>query len=209
MGHPLYHGGGLPVRELTVMKRTLIALLAILMCTVSAEAAPSYRSTVSSAKNLRKSEVKLAKAIAGLSVADREKLKTALASLGVDSDADGVSDIFERARGSNICDNDSDDDGVRDDDDGYENDDNKRGEVEVRGAVTSFEDPSLVVGSKTFTVTATTLFRRGVSSKADLVEGACIKVEGFIDASNLNIARKIEASTRCAGSGRDDDSNDD
>ena len=208
MGHPLYHEGGLPLGELTVIKRTLIALLAILMCTASAEAAPSYKSTVASAKNLRKSEVKLAKAIAGLSVADREKLKTALASLGVDSDADGVSDIFERARGSNICDNDSDDDGVRDDD-GYEHDDNKRGEVEVRGAVTSFEDPSLVVGGKTFTVTATTLFRRGVLSKADLVEGACIKVEGFIDASNLNIARKIEASTRCAGSGGSDDSNDD
>jgi hypothetical protein len=187
------------------MKHLLTALLAIVFFAVNAEAAPSYRSTVSQAKNLRKSEIKLAKAIAGLSAASREKLKAALASLGGDSDADGVSDIFERARGSNICDSDSDDDGIKDDDDGYENDDNKQGEVEVRGDVTSFNDPSLVVGGKTFTVTGTTVFRRGVTSKADLQTGTCIKVEGYVDASNVNIARKIEGSTRCGGSDSDDD----
>ena len=191
------------------MKHLLTALVALVFFAVNAEAAPSYRSTLSSAKNLRKSELKLAKAVANLSSADREKLKRALSALGVDSDADGVSDLFERTRGSNVCDADSDDDGINDREDGYERDDDKQGEVEVRGAVTSFEDPSLVVGDKTFTVTDTTRFRRGVSSKADLVAGKCIKVEGYVDASNANIATKIEASSRCSGGSGDDNSNDD
>lgn len=185
------------------MKHLLSALLAVLFFAVNAEAAPSYRSTAASAKNLRKAELKLAKAIAGLSATDREKLKNALSSLGVDSDSDGVSDIFERARGSNVCDSDSDDDGINDDDDGYENDDNKQGEVEARGAITSFEDPSLVVAGKTFTVTGATTFRRGVGSKDDLQPGTCIKVEGYVDASNVNIAKKVEGSTRCSGSNDD------
>ncbi|MEN9846654.1 MAG: hypothetical protein RIS36_1801 [Pseudomonadota bacterium] len=191
------------------MKHLLTALLAVVFFAVNAEAAPSYRSTLSSAKNLRKSELKLAKAVAGLSSPDREKLKRALGSVGGDSDGDGVSDLYERARHSNVCNPDSDGDGIDDSDDGYERDDDKQGEVEVRGAVTSFEDPSLVVGGKTFTVTDTTRFRRGVSSKADLVAGTCIKVEGYVDASNVNIATKIEGSSGCSGGSGDDDSNDD
>jgi hypothetical protein len=192
------------------MKRIFLVLGLYLLLTSTANAAPSYKSTLSAARNLRKSEVKLAKSIAGLSAADREKLKTALASLGVDTDKDGVSDLFEKARGSNICDNDSDDDGVDDNDDGYEDDQNRLGEVESKGAVTSFQDPTLIVGGKTFTVTATTSFRKGVSSKADLVTGACIKVEGYTDPSNVNIATKVEKYDRCSGgNGEDDDKDDD
>jgi hypothetical protein len=191
------------------MKHLITALLVTSFFAMSAEATPSYRSTLSSAKNLRKSELKLAKAISSLSAADREKLKTALASLGIDSDADGVSDLFERVRGSNVCDADSDDDGIDDRNDGYEKDGDKQGEVEIRGSVTSFDDPSLVVGGKTFVVTNSTFFRRGISSKAGLVAGACVKVEAYVDASNVNIAKKIEASDRCGGSGGRGDSNDD
>lgn len=192
------------------MKRIFLVLGLCLLLTSTANAAPSYKSTLSAAKTLRKSEVKLAKSIAALSAADREKLKTALAALGVDTDKDGVSDLFEKAQGSNICDNDSDDDGVDDKNDGYENDQNKLGEVEAKGAVTSFEDPTLIVGGKTFTVTATTSFRKGVSSKTDLVTGACIKVEGYTDTSNINIATKVEKYDRCSGgSGGDDDKNND
>jgi hypothetical protein len=186
------------------MKRIGIILMALFLFTLPAEAAPSYKSTLSSAKSLRKSELKLAKAISSLSTADREKLKKALAAVGLDSDKDGVSDIFERARGSGVCDADSDDDGIEDHKDGYENDDNKMGEVEAKGPVVSFTDPTLVVGTKTFTVTGTTTFRRGVSSKADLAVGACIKVEGYTNASNVTIATKIEKYARCSG-GSDDD----
>jgi len=182
------------------MKHLLTALLAIVFFAVNAEAAPSYSSTVSQARNLRKSEVKLAKAIAKLSAADREKLKNKLAALGADSDADGASDIFEHARGSNVCSADSDSDGIPDGEDGYENDDNKQGDVEGKGTVTSFTDPSLVVGGKTFTVTDTTKFEHGLSSKADLVAGTCVKIEAYVDASNVNIAKKIGGSSRCSGS---------
>jgi len=188
------------------MKQILLALCLCVFSCLSAHAAPSYKSTLSAARNLRKSEVRLAKSIASLSTADREKLKAALASLGVDTDKDGVSDIFEKARGSNLCDTDSDDDGVDDRDDGYEDNDDRLGEVEAKGTVTSFADPTLVVGGKTFSITATTVFRRGVSSKADLVAGACIKVEGYTDASNINVATKVEKYDRCGGSsGGDDD----
>ena len=116
-----------------------------------------------------------------------------------------MSDIFEHARGSNACDADSDDDGVNDREDGYERDDDKQGDLEAKGSITSFNDPTLIVGGKTFTVTDGTTFRRGLSSKSDLKAGTCIKVEGYVDASNVNIAQKIEGSSSCGG----DDSNDD
>lgn len=190
------------------MKRLLPTLFALVFFAVSAEAAPSYRATSSMAKNLRKSELRLAKAIATLSPADREKLKTALSSLGLDSDADGVSDIFERARGSNVCDTDSDDDGVDDRDDGYEEDEDKQDEVEAKGMIASFEDPILVIGEKGFTVTDRTRFRKGISSKADLTEGACVKVEGYTDPSNVSFATKIERSSKCSKPSDDDDQDD-
>ena len=190
------------------MTRICTAICALILFALPAEAAPSYKSTVASAKSLRKSEIKLAKAIAKLSTTERERLKQALASLGLDSDKDGVSDIFERARGSGVCDADSDDDGIDDDDDGYENDDGKLGEVEAKGAITSFTDPTLVVAGKTFTVTDTTVFRRGVTSKADLVTGACIKVEGYTNVSNVTVATKVEKAFVCSGRNSDDDNDD-
>lgn len=189
------------------MARFLFAVCVCVAFAFPAYAAPSYKSTLSAARNLRKSEVKLAKSIAALTPSEREKLKTALASLGVDTDKDGVSDIYEKARGSDLCDGDSDDDGVNDREDDHEEDDSKLGEVEAKGAIVSFSNPTLVVGGKTFVVTASTSFRKGVSSKADLVAGACIKVEGYTDASNINTASKIEQYDRCGG--RSDDKDDD
>jgi hypothetical protein len=190
------------------MKRLLASLVALVFFAVSAEATPSYRGTSSMAKSLRRSEIRLAKAIAGLKPTERERLKKALSSLGVDSDTDGVSDIFERARGSNVCDADSDDDGIDDSEDGYEKDDDKQGEVEVRGRITSFNDPIIVIGSKSFTVTNRTRFRRGVASRADLTEGRCVKVEGYTDLSGVSFATKVEASSRCGRSSNDDSQDD-
>ncbi len=185
---------------------TLFAIFCLACVSVTAEAAPSYRSALSAAKKVRKAERDLAKKVRGLSITDRARLKRATSTsyYGDDSDGDGVRDTYERARGSNVCDADSDDDGINDDDDGYENDDDKQGEVEVRGTVTSFEDPTLIVAGRTFTITGATSFRRGISSKSQLTSGLCIKVEGYVDASNVNIARKIEGSSRCSGGGSDD-----
>lgn len=191
------------------MRRIILAFALCLLISTTANAAPSYKSTLSAARNLHKSETRLAKSIASLSTADREKLKAALASLGVDTDKDGVSDLFEKARGSDICDSDSDDDGIDDRNDGYEDDQNKLGEVEAKGSVTSFVDPTLIVGGKTFLVTATTSFRKGVSSKADLSTGACIKVEGYTDTSNINVATKVEKYDRCGGGSGGDGGNGD
>jgi len=187
------------------MSRPLLAFFVSLAFSLSAHAAPSYRATLSSARNLRKSEVRLAKSIAALSAADRERLKTALRALGVDSDSDGVSDIFEKARGSGLCDSDTDDDGIDDRDDDYEKDEDRTGEVESKGSVTSFEDPTLIVGGKTFTITSSTRFRRGVSSKEDLAVGVCVKVEGYAQTSGGNVATKVEGYSRCSGGDDGDD----
>ena len=181
------------------MKYISTALCALVLFALPAQAAPSYKGALSSAKSVRKSEVKLAKTIGSLSAADREKLKQALASVGPDSDNDGVSDLFEQVRGSNLCNADSDNDGIDDSHDDYENDDNRTGGAEAKGTVTSFTDPTLVVNGTTFTVTDTTRFRKGLSSKADLTTGTCVKVEGYVDPSNLNIATKIEKESDCGG----------
>ena len=182
------------------MKHTYTALCALVFFALPAQAAPSYKGALSSARGVHKSEVKLRKTIASLSAADREKLKKALASVGSDSDSDGVSDLFEQVRGSNLCSADSDSDGVDDSQDGYENDDNRTGFTETRGTVTSFADPTLVVNGKSFTITDSTRFRKGLSSKSDLTVGTCVKVEGYVDASSLNIATKVEKEKDCGDS---------
>ena len=190
------------------MKRFILASLFLILPICNSEAAPEnkYKAALTSAKSLNRSEAGFKKKIAALNTADRDKLKKATAKLGEDSDQDGVSDIFESARGSNKCDSDSDDDGVSDDEDKYEDDEDRVTEVKAKGRVVSFNDPNLVVGAKTFAVTDSTAFRKGLSSKADLEQDVCIEVEGYSDASNSNVASKIQGSRDCA---KEDDSGSD
>jgi hypothetical protein len=185
------------------MKRIAFILLAISAFCSSAQAAPNYKTARAEAKTLARAETKFAKLVAKLSAADREKLKVALEKSGTDSDSDGVSDLYERARGSDLCSIDSDGDGVDDGEDQYEDspdgdgDGNPDGaEVGAKGTITSFVDPTLIVGGKTFTVTPQTVFRGRNFTKESLVAGQCIEVEGH-GLNGANTADKIKKDDDC------------
>jgi hypothetical protein len=182
--------------------KLLTALLALIVISVSpAYASPRYTAAKQSAERVKKDERELAKRIARLSATERAKLKRAFKAL--DSDGDGVSDILEGAIKSSRCDADSDDDGVDDGDDSDEDNADSDGdghndgnEIGAKGNITSFTDPTLVVGGKTFTLTATTTFRGTGFDKSDLVAGICIEVEGHVEGAT-NIADKIKRDDDC------------
>ena len=185
------------------MKRIAFILLAVAAFCSSAQAAPNYKTARTEAKTLARAETKFAKLVAKLSAADRETLKAVLEKSGTDSERDGARDLYERARGSDLCSIDSDGDGVNDGDDQYEEnpdgdgDGNPDGaEVETKGTITSFVDPTLVVGGKTFTVTAQTTFRGRNFTKDSLVAGECIEVEGH-SLDGANTADKIKKDNDC------------
>jgi hypothetical protein len=128
-------------------------------------------------------------------------LKAAFKAL--DSDGDGVSDILEGALKSSRCDADSDDDGIDDDEDSDEDNADSDGdghndgnEIGAKGKITSFTDPTLVDGGKSFTVTANTTFRGIGFDKSDLVANLCVEVEGHVEGS-ANIADKIKRDDDC------------
>jgi len=182
--------------------KLLTALLALLLVAASpAYASPRYTAAKQSADRIKKEEKDLARRIARLTAAEKAKLKKAFK--GLDSDSDGLADILEAAVKSSRCDADSDDDGLDDDEDSDEDNADSDGdghndgsEVEAKGKITSFTDPTLVVGGKTFTVTDSTTFRGTGFDKSDLVAGLCIEVEGHIDGAN-NIADKIKRDDDC------------
>lgn len=185
------------------MKPIAFVLFALFAFCSPAHAAPSYKTARSEAKALAKAEAKFAKLVAKLSAADRVKLKAALERSGTDSDSDGASDLFERARGSDLCSADSDGDGINDGDDQYEENPDGDGdghpdgaEVGAKGKITSFIDPTLVVGGKTFTITPQTTFRGRNFTKESLVTGECIEVEGH-GLNGVNIADKIKRDDDC------------
>lgn len=186
------------------MKAFAITLLSLLAVIQTAEAAPTYQSARKEAKSIIAAEKKFEKLVAKLSAADRERLKAALAKIDDDSDGDGSSDLFERARGSSRCDADSDDDGVDDGDDQHEDSRDGDGdghddanEVKAKGRIVSFQDPALVVEGKTFTITPQTQFRGRNFSKANLVAGTCVEVEGHLIADGENIADKVQLEDDC------------
>ena len=98
------------------MRKLIFLSLVLILPICNSEAAPEnkYKSALTSARSLNRAETGFKKKIAALTTADREKLKKATAKLGEDSDQDGVSDLFEGARGSNVCNSDSDNDGISD-----------------------------------------------------------------------------------------------
>jgi hypothetical protein len=204
MRYQITHSGDIQMLRLAVIMAILLA------STFNAWASPTdlakARRTLAS---ITKAEKDLLRTAKKLTPAERAKLKS---SRGKDSDGDSVSDVVEGAIGSNRCDADSDDDGLDDSDDRDEDSSDSDGdgysdglEVEAKGQVTSFNDPILVVAGKTFEVTPSTIFFRGLTSKDDLTTGTCIEVEGHKVGDGV-VADKIkrEKDSGC-GSGSDDD----
>jgi hypothetical protein len=166
------------------MKNLFLSILLALVIISPAFSAPA---DLKKAKRLiteiKKSERSLSQSIKKLSNDERRALKRS--TRGTDSDGDGVADILEDSLGAKKCDADTDDDGVDDNDDFDEDkaDSDDDGvpdgmEVETKGRIASFNDPALVIGSATLKITASTVFFRGLSSKADLIAGTCVEAEG-------------------------------
>jgi hypothetical protein len=182
------------------MKVLALVVALVLAYSSPAIAGPRYSAAKKEAQQIQRAERTLAKRIERLSEADRKRLKAAFKS--TDSDADGVSDIIEGAIGSNRCDADSDDDGFSDsddynedtpgtDDDSPGSDDSNPGssEFETKGIIASFNDPSLVIGSTTYTLTAATVFIGSGFTKEDLRAGMCIEVKGLRSGSDRDVTR--------------------
>lgn len=182
------------------MKIIVLAIGLLLSLISPAHAKPGYTAVKKEAQKIKQAERKLVKRVNGLSESDRKRLKSEFAS--TDSDGDGVSDIIEGAIGSNRCDADSDDDGFDDsvdydedtpgaDDDkpGPGDDDSGRTEFEVKGEIVSFDDPTLVIASRTYTITQATQFIGTGFTRDDLQAGLCVEVKGLRDDSEREVTR--------------------
>jgi hypothetical protein len=182
------------------MKLFALAIALIVAYSSPALAGPRYSAARKEAQQVQRAERTLAKRIARLSESDRKRLKSAFKS--TDSDGDGVSDIIEGALGSNRCDADSDDDGFSDSDDYNEDtpgaddgspgsDDSSPGssEFETKGIIASFDDPSLVIGSTTYTITMATEFIGTGFNKDDLRAGMCVEVKGLRSGTERDVTR--------------------
>lgn len=188
------------------MSRIAIALIAsILLFAFSAQAETKVGAARSAVRRVQNDIRDLSRKVGKLTPAQKAQLKRALR--GTDSDGDGIPNFFEDSVGSNSCDTDSDNDGVDDDDDNYEddsdgdNDGHQDGdEVEKRGEISGFNDPSFMVGGQAFLLSSSTRFKRGIR-RTDLEDGVCVKVQGHKEGSDV-IADEIE---RCRGGGGSDD----
>jgi hypothetical protein len=182
------------------MKLIALAIGFMLAVISPAYAGPGFAPARREAQKIKQAERKLAKRIAKLSESDRKRLKSEFSS--TDSDGDGVSDIIEGAIGSNRCDADSDDDGfddsndydedtpgADDDEPGSGDDDSGRVEFEAKGEIVSFDDPSLVIGNRTYTLTQATQFIGTGFTKEDLQAGLCVEVKGLRDDSQREVTR--------------------
>ncbi len=174
------------------------------------ELAKARRSVV----RIKNEERNLIKSFRKLSESEQEVLKR---TKGNDSDGDGLADAIEVAAGANLCDADSDDDGIDDKDDSNERNGDSDGdgvsdgnEVETKGRIQSFDDPNLIVGSTTLKITANTIFFRGLSSKSDLQRDTCVEAESHKVGSDLLVQKiKKHTGSECGSGSSDDDSGDD
>lgn len=189
---------------------TLAIILSTLAATMPAEAASKKvkpKVVVAQAKNLSKSVVKLQRLFSRLSAADKLKVIDLIQSKGTlaDSDADGVSDVFEDDFGSGVCDSDSDDDGLEDgdevedgrdpmdDDDGRE--DGLRAHAE--GLVSSVDGLRFVIDGVTFLLNDASEFGDGLAAE-DLVVGACVEVRAHrLVADGEALVDQVKAEDDC------------
>ncbi|HET7294392.1 MAG TPA: DUF5666 domain-containing protein [Vicinamibacteria bacterium] len=97
------------------------------------------------------------------------------------------------------------------DDDDNEGEDDDQGEVEFKGHIESIGDSSLVVDGRTVLVDASTRIKDGDTeiTLADLVVGALVEVEGFVQSDGSVLAKKIKVEDDGDGDDEDEDDDDD
>ncbi len=138
-----------------------------------------------------------------LSVINKARVLQGTANLGGDPDGDRVGSFAELAFGTNVCDADSDDDGISDRDEASlgtnprRPDDNPRNETEVTATLTAKTSTTFTIGSTAFTLTPTTRFidddNNPISvddfAVSDCVEGEGITVGGVLRAKKIKDKR--------------------
>jgi hypothetical protein len=183
------------------MKILAMILALLLVSTAPAFAEPRYTAAKRAADKVKKDERDLARKAKRLSAKEKARLKSAFR--GKDSDSDGVADIIEGAFGSGSCESDSDDDGLPDDEDIDEDNPDRDGdghmdgnEVAAKGTITSFADPLVTVGNRTFIITGDTQFRGVNFGPEDLEPGLCVEVEGHTNGATT-VADKVKRDDDC------------
>lgn len=180
------------------MKKYIFILVALLLSVgfvggvSSTYASPSdVKAAKQQFKKVRKEQKRLAKLARRLNKAELKRLKRS--ARGRDSDGDGVPDLLEDTTRSNMC----------------------AAEFEKEGRIVSFDDPNLVIGDVTYVLTESTTFRSkfGEFTRASLVSGKCIEVEGYASdgepASNIVEKIKEKKDSSCNENDGDDDDDDD
>ncbi|NDC36823.1 MAG: hypothetical protein EBZ48_02090 [Proteobacteria bacterium] len=120
--------------------------------------------------------------------AEKTSANTALKRLGLsDLDSDGVPDVLESPYGTNACDSTTD---------GEYLDGDKR---EREGRVTAASENSITVGGLQFILGAETVYED--IEQSELVVGACVSVEGYLNLIESVAATKVERYGRCRGGG--------
>lgn len=178
-----------------------MSLALLVVFSMPAEARPrvnNLKVAQAEARKITRAQRALKARVAKLSAFDRRTFKAK--AFGADTDGDGVSDLVEGAIGSNSCMTDSDSDGFDDGSDSREGTpgtDDGENEFEVKGAVVSFTDSVIVIGSTSYTVSGETRFVGRGFSREDLVPGVCIKVVG-LETQGEQKVRKVEVEDGCS-----------
>lgn len=191
------------------MTRLFIALSLLFVAVQAAYAGPNdFGKARRALESIKKGERDLSSALKKLTSSERARLKRT--TRGLDSDKDGLPDVLEPSLGAGRCDADSDDDGLDDGDDSDEDNSDGGGggiddgeTVETKGVITSFNDPQLVIGTTRLEISPGTIFFRGLSSKADLVQGVCVEAESSRVGTTL-VVDKIKKHRGSACGGGDD-----
>lgn len=194
------------------MHKLALLLSVVILLISSAWATPAdVKRAKRAIADIKKSEQELSRSVKKLTQLERKNLKGA--TRGVDSDGDGLADVLEGVLGSKRCDADSDDDGVDDNTDIDEDNSDSDGdgvpdgmEVETKGKIVSFNDPVLVIGTTSLNITSTTVFFRGLTSKADLTAGICVEAEGRRSGGTILVDKiKRQKDSDCGSSSGNDD----
>lgn len=110
----------------------------------------------------------------------------------LDSDSDGIPDIFEQVLKSNSCQTDSDDDGISDGDEGKSGskpDDSTSGEVELTGLITALTSSTVTVNGNTFTASESTQYLKGATSLSSFQVGDLVELKGKIRSGVLELIK--------------------
>lgn len=191
---------------------TLILTLVLLTSTASfaenTRAKGKLKNVSSTERQAVRFQKKLARLFATLTPEQKAKILASRSASLVDSDNDGLPDVYESDTA--LCDDDSDDDGVNDreeyedgsdpndsdsDDDGVED----GSEIEIHAAIAAISETEITVNETTLGLTPSTEYLdddNNPISRSELEVGDCVEVEGHLVESTYT-AEKVKRDDDC------------